>query len=254
MSKIIKEDIWQFLKKHTDARIALGRVGKSLPTKELLNFNLSHALARDAIYETFQVNLIEDKLKEMNFKSLIVNSKAYEKATYLLNPNFGRELCEKSKIILMESTCLNNDICIIVSDGLSAAAANNHSVHLLKEIGKQFRNTKFTFTEIILAKQARVALSDEIGEILKSRFCIMLIGERPGLSSPDSLGIYLTYNPYIGRTDADRNCISNIRPQGLSYLDASIKLKWLITEAEKLGSSGVLLKDESSQNKQSELY
>ncbi len=249
MNNISKKDVWHYLKKHTDARIAQGRTGNSLPTNALLDFNLSHALARDAIYENFQVETLQKQLENLKLNAQIVHSKAKDKATYLLNPNFGRELCEESKIKIHTLNENEKDICIIISDGLSATAANSHSLSVIQAIQNEFLNTAYTFSNIVLVRQGRVAISDEIGELMKCRFSVLLIGERPGLSFPDSLGIYLTYNPRVGRTDAERNCISNIRPQGLSYKEAAYKLKWLILEADKIKATGVLLKDESSERK-----
>lgn len=245
MNTFVKKDIWSALKQHTNARIALGRSGNSLPTKELLHFGMSHAQAKDAIYKEMEIEQIQNFLTAGHFSSLIVNSKAKDKKEYLVNPNLGRTLTKESNELLLQQKTKKDNIVIIFADGLSATAINLNAIPLLLEIVKALKETKFVLSPIIIAKQARVALSDEIGEALKSKASIMLIGERPGLSSPDSLGIYLTWNPKKGRNDSERNCISNVRPQGLSYLEAAFKTIWLLQEAKKLNKSGIHLKDES---------
>ncbi|APJ03718.1 ethanolamine ammonia-lyase subunit EutC [Silvanigrella aquatica] len=245
MSSIVKKDIWDSLKKYTDARIALGRSGHSIPTKELLDFGMAHALAKDAIYKELDTDEIKISLAQHNFNYINVTSKAQNKKEYLLNPNLGRSLNEDSKNILINTNVKKENIALIFADGLSAHAIHLNAIPLLLELQKAFLNSPFIFSPVIVATKARVALSDEIGETLNSLAAIMLIGERPGLSSPDSLGIYLTWLPKKGRSDAERNCISNIRPAGLSYNEAAIKTAWLVKEAAKLNKSGIDLKDDS---------
>ena len=245
MNHFIKKDVWQPLKQHTDARIALGRTGNSIPTKELLHFGMSHALAKDAIYKELDICNIQNNLKEQHFSSILVQSKAKDKKEFLINPNLGRQLNKESIELLLQSNVEKGNIAIIFADGLSSAAINLNATPLLFEIVNALKGSEFNLSPIIIAKHARVALSDEIGETLKSDASIMLIGERPGLSSPDSLGVYLTWNPKKGRNDSERNCISNVRPQGLSYQQAAFKTIWLLKEAKKLNMSGVHLKDES---------
>jgi ethanolamine ammonia-lyase small subunit len=245
MNNFVKKDVWRSLKQHTDARIALGRTGNSLPTKELLHFGMSHALAKDAIYKEMEVEKIQNFLREHNISSVLVSSRAKDKKEYLINPNLGRQLSEESSNLLLQQNVEKGNIAIIFADGLSAAAINLNAIPVLLEIRAALKGSKFNLSPVIIAKHARVALSDEIGESLKSDASIMLIGERPGLSSPDSLGVYLTWNPKKGCNDSERNCISNVRPQGLSYQQAAFKTFWLLKEAKKLNMSGIHLKDES---------
>jgi len=241
----LQQDPWKQLKNFTRARIALGRVGSSLPTKEVLDFGLSHAMARDAVHLALDIDALESDIQNQKFSTIRVKSMAPDRASYLLRPDWGRRLSEKS----MED--LNNmnqakpiDFLIVVGDGLSSLAVARHVVPLLAEM-RHYLPKDWNADHVVIASQARVALGDEIGQSLGARMVAMLIGERPGLSSPDSLGIYLTYNPKLGLSDADRNCISNVRPEGLQYDAAAKKLVWLAKEAMRLKLSGVGLKDES---------
>jgi ethanolamine ammonia-lyase small subunit len=238
-------DPWQQLKSFTRARIAIGRVGSSLPTKEVLDFGLSHAMARDAVHLPLDVDALEADIKNQNFPTIRVKSMAADRATYLLRPDWGRRLHERS---LADLSNMNNakpiDFLIVVGDGLSSLAVSRHVVPLLAELRNNLPK-EWSVSPVVIASQARVAIGDEIGQALNARMVAMLIGERPGLSSPDSLGIYLTYNPKLGLSDADRNCISNVRPEGLQYAAAAKKLVWLAKEAMRLKVSGVALKDES---------
>lgn len=245
MNENVKKDIWSHLKKHTNARIALGRTGNSIPTKEQLQFNLSHALAKDAIYKTIEIKYIQNCLLKQNVDSFIINSKAKNKKEYLINPNLGRELNQESNKLLLNIKNCKGKVAIIFADGLSAEAINLNAIPLFFELKKELLKNNFELTPIFIAQHARVALSDAIGEILNCKVALMFIGERPGLSSPHSLGIYLTWEPKMGRTDAERNCISNIHPQGLSYDQAILKTIWLLNAAKKINKSGILLKDES---------
>ena len=238
-------DPWQELKRFTRARIALGRVGTSLPTKEILNFGLSHALARDAVHLPLDTNALDSSIRTLGFSTLHVQSKAPNRHTYLLRPDLGRRLNDESRQHLQLIKPKNPiDFMIVVGDGLSSLAIQHHAVPLLLEIRRSIPAT-WSVGPIVIAQQARVALADEVGEIMGARLIAILIGERPGLSSPDSLGIYLTYAPSIGCNDADRNCISNVRPEGLHYDLAAHKLMWLAKEAMHRQLSGVSLKDES---------
>jgi ethanolamine ammonia-lyase small subunit len=238
-------DPWHQLKSYTRARIAIGRVGSSLPTKEVLDFGLSHAMARDAVHLALDVDELENDIKAQNFSTLRVKSMATDRATYLLRPDWGRRLHERS---LVDLSNLNHvkpiDFLIVVGDGLSSLAVSRHVVPLLAEL-RQYIPKEWSASRVVIASQARVAIGDEIGQALNAKIVAMLIGERPGLSSPDSLGIYLTYNPKLGLSDADRNCISNVRPEGLQYAAAAKKLAWLAKEAMRLKVTGVALKDES---------
>lgn len=238
-------DPWQQLKTFTRARIAIGRVGSSLPTKEVLDFGLSHAMARDAVHLPLDINALEADVQAQGFSTIRAKSMATDRATYLLRPDWGRRLHERS---LAELSNLNItkpiDFLIVVGDGLSSLAVSRHVAPLLAEMRNHLPSDWHT-GHVVIASQARVAIGDEIGQALQARMVAMLIGERPGLSSPDSLGIYLTYNPKFGLSDADRNCISNVRPEGLQYAAAAKKLVWLAKEAMRLKVTGVALKDES---------
>ena len=241
----LQQDPWQQLKAFTHARIAIGRVGSSLPTSEILNFGLSHAMARDAVHLALDVNVLETDLRSLGYHTIQVHSQAPDRATYLLRPDWGRRLGEPS-LNLLQTAKTNKpiDFLIVVGDGLSSLAVSRHVNPLLIECQK-ILPTEWSANLIVIASQARVAIGDEIGQILNAKMVVMLIGERPGLSSPDSLGIYLTFNPKVGLSDADRNCISNVRPEGLQYATAAKKLVWLAREAMRLKVTGVSLKDES---------
>ena len=244
-NNILAPDPWQQLKSFTRARIAIGRVGSSLPTKEVLDFGLSHAMARDAVHLALDVDALEAEINAQSFPTIRAKSMAHDRATYLLRPDWGRRLHEQS---LMHLKNLHQakpiDFLIVVGDGLSSLAVARHVAPLLAEIREHLPSDWHT-GHVVITSQARVAIGDEIGQALNAKIVAMLIGERPGLSSPDSLGIYLTYNPKLGLSDADRNCISNVRPEGLQYAVAAKKLIWLAKEAMRLKVTGVALKDES---------
>jgi ethanolamine ammonia-lyase small subunit len=238
-------DPWTQLKSFTRARIAIGRVGSSLPTKEVLDFGLSHAMARDAVHLALDVDALETEIKSHDFPTIRAKSMAPDRASYLLRPDWGRRLHEQSLSNLQNFHQTKPiDFLIVVGDGLSSLAVARHVVPLLAEM-RHYLPSDWHTGHVVITSQARVAIGDEIGQALNARMVAMLIGERPGLSSPDSLGIYLTYNPKLGLSDADRNCISNVRPEGLSYAAAAKKLTCLAKEAMRLKVSGVALKDES---------
>lgn len=246
MSEII-ENPWTRLRSFTRARLALGRAGDSLPTTEVLDFALAHAQARDAVDNALDVDSLERDLVASSFKSIAVQSAIKDRAEYLRRPDLGRKLNDRSELLLSRCHPKRSEgsasVVFIIADGLSATAPARHALPVMREIRSKLEG--WPIESIIIATQARVALGDEIGELLKAEMTVMLIGERPGLSSPDSLGIYLTYKPRIGCTDADRNCISNVRPEGLSCEAAAHKLHHLMLAARELGKSGVALKDES---------
>ena len=237
-------DDWHILKKYTNARIALGRSGNSLPTNKVLEFRMAHALAKDAIStELDLLNLVEDA-KKLSLKSILVQSQISNRIDYLKNPNIGRLLNEISIKKLKDWPEKKITLSIIIADGLSAEAVNLHAIKLIEHL---IPKLKFkTISPIILVKYGRVAISDEIGEILNSSIALILIGERPGLSSPTSMGAYITFNPKKGNTDEKRNCISNIQSDGLSYEFAAMKLAYLIDEMLFKKLSGVDLKDDFS--------
>jgi ethanolamine ammonia-lyase small subunit len=234
---------WQDLRQFTAARIALGRVGASLPTDEVLRFGLAHAQARDAVHLPLDVAALEDEVRRVGFATTRVTSCAGERARYLLRPDLGRTLAPESAVQL-RALGLTVDVAFVIGDGLSAIAVQRHAAPLLDAV-KALLHPAWRPAPVVIATQARVALGDAIGECLNAQLMVMLIGERPGLSSPDSLGAYITYQPRNGRTDAERNCISNIRPQGLKLADAAHKLAWLMHEALQRRLTGVGLKDSS---------
>jgi ethanolamine ammonia-lyase small subunit len=249
LTSISIDDPWQDLKQFTQARIALGRTGSSLTTQAVLDFSCAHAMARDAVHLALDVNSLADQLHEQGLKTLQVHSRATDRHSYLLRPDFGRRLDEASVSFLKDYSRQHHseqpiDLLLVVGDGLSSMAIAQQAPKLIAEIQLQIPS-HWTLGPIVVAQQARVALADEVSELLNARTVAMLIGERPGLSSPDSLGVYLTYNAKVGRTDADRNCISNVRPQGLIFAAAAKKLLWLCEAATRMGCSGVALKDES---------
>lgn len=242
--ELIHPDPWQTLKTLTPARIALGRVGSSLPTQEVLDFGVCHALARDAVHLPLDVAALDAAIKAEGFETGQVRSQAPDRYQYLLRPDWGRRLHPDSRAQLIARAGAPVDFLLVVGDGLSALAVQTQVPPLLAEIHKRLP-AHWQLGEVVIASQARVAIGDEIGELLKARLVAVLIGERPGLSSPDSLGIYLTFNPKVGCLDANRNCISNVRPAGLSYAKAAHTLMWLAQQALSLQLTGVGLKDES---------
>lgn len=241
---LVGADAWQSLRQFTSARVALGRVGDSLPTGAWLEFSLAHAQARDAVHVPLQVASMLEALGAAGFASLAIQSAAMDRAQYLRLPDAGRRLDESSvQRLRNQSAAGPASLCVVVADGLSATAVHRHALPLLEELRATLPAR--SWTPIVVAQHARVALGDQIGALLGAEQVAVLIGERPGLSSPDSLGIYFTHAPRIGRTDAERNCISNIRPAGLGYTEAASRLALLLEGARGLGCSGVALKDRS---------
>lgn len=240
-------DPWQALRQFTAARIALGRAGGSLPTAPLLAFQLAHARARDAVHLPFDSAVIEAQLATLGLESLRVHSAAADRATYLQRPDLGRRLDDASRTMLRAFASEQTwDTAFVIADGLSALAVHAHAVGVLALAQAALSARGWRIAPVVVASYGRVALGDEIGELLKATQVAILIGERPGLSSADSLGIYLTQAPRIGRSDAERNCISNIRPDGgLNWTRAAHKLVYLMTEAKTRGRTGVALKDAS---------
>ncbi len=227
------------LRDYTPARVDLGRSGHSLPTRELLDFQLAHAQARDAVHLALDVNSLAVELNQKNIPSIALASAAPDRTTYLHRPDLGRQLNPDSRERLQELKS-SYDAVFVIADGLSAPAVHRHATPLLEAI---LPKLDWNIAPVTIVQQGRVAIGDEIGEILGAKLAVVLIGERPGLSSPDSLGIYLTWNPRPGRTDAERNCISNVRAEGLSYTLAAHKLLFLMNEARRLRLSGVPLKE-----------
>jgi ethanolamine ammonia-lyase small subunit len=241
----VEKNAWQGLRQFTNARIALGRAGSSLPTGPLLAFNLSHAQARDAVHQPLDADALHAQLHAEGFTTLDVHSAAPDRDHYLRRPDLGRRLSDESRAALIKAASgePSPDVVFVIADGLSAFAASRQALPLLRAVLPKLAD--WHVGPVIVARQSRVALGDEIGEALDAQFVVMLIGERPGLSSPDSLGIYLTYAPRAGCTDAQRNCISNVRPEGLDFPLAAHKLHYLLTSGRRLGLTGVGLKDDS---------
>ncbi len=239
---------WAHLRQHTPARIALGRAGASLPTEAQLDFQFAHAQARDAVHLTLDTEALAMQLEQRGHRVLQLHSAATDRDIYLQRPDLGRRLSDESAERVdahAQQHGAGYDLAIVIADGLSALAVQRHALPLLQRIEEQIEKDGWSLAPISLVQQSRVALGDEVGERLKAKMVVMLLGERPGLSSPDSLGLYFTYAPKVGRTDADRNCISNIRLEGLSYNLAAHRLIHLMREACRRQLSGVNLKDEA---------
>ncbi|MVN74980.1 ethanolamine ammonia-lyase subunit EutC [Hymenobacter sp. HMF4947] len=238
-------DPWAGLQAFTAARIALGRSGTSVPLGAALAFKLAHAHARDAVYSQLNTSELLATIPSLQLPTLQVRSRAQNRQEYLQRPDWGRQLSEESRAQLREQARGSCDVAIILADGLSATAINDHAGPLLGLLVPLLRQAGFQLGPIMLAEQARVAIGDEIGQLLGARLTLVLIGERPGLSAPHSLGAYFTYGPRPGLTDEARNCVSNIRPEGLPYPAAATKLFYLVQEALRRQLSGVGLKDQS---------
>lgn len=246
-------DTLSTLRRYTEARIALGRVGSSLPTAEVLDFAMAHARARDAVHLPFDTQALASALTAAGFTTLSAHSEATDRAQYLRRPDLGRRLHPGCVSTLQATPPIPaNRLTIILADGLSSLAPMRHALPLLLALRDGLPEavcgnlSNWTLDPIILATQARVALSDPIGVLRQSEAVVMLIGERPGLGAPDSLGIYLTYHPRAGRTNAERNCISNVRAAGLAYAEAAHRLLYLLHQSRTLGQSGLALKDAAS--------
>ena len=235
------KDPWAAFARWTPARIGLGRVGCSTPTRATLDFSMDHARARDAIHTPFDVEQFVDRLEASGFRARHIWSQAHDRGEYLTRPDLGRALAPECRAQLeVESGGAANRLTVIVADGLSSLAPTLHALSLLQALRNQLLD--WTFDTVFVATQARVALADEVGACRGSEASLILIGERPGLKSADSLGAYLTYRPRPGCTDADRNCISNIREDGLDSATACNQLLLLLEGARRLGKSGVHLK------------
>lgn len=252
----VVEDRWAHLRQFTAARIGLGRAGISLPTKHLLEFQLAHARAQDAVHHGLDADKLQQQLttREWAKQQPILNlqSAAKNRQLYLQRPDWGRRLNQDSAQQLMQQPPqAPYDLVIAIVDGLSALAIESNSLPFLDALVPQLLNAPepWSLGPLCLVQQGRVAIGDHIGELLNARAVLVLIGERPGLSSPDSLGLYLTWNPQTGYTDAQRNCISNIRPEGLPYEEASHRAFYLLQEAREKKISGVQIKDRSEDNK-----
>jgi len=242
---IVIADSWAPLRSRTSARIALGRAGTSLPTKEVLGFALDHALARDAVHAELDVDRLEADLTGVvkDVPIIRVKSRVADRTMYLQRPDLGRQLDDASRARLMHAK-QPGDVSIVLADGLSATATQRHAAALCGMLAAGLRESRLSLAPLVIARFARVALQDEIGQALGARCSVILIGERPGLGTPDSLGAYLVFNPKPGNTDADRNCVSNIRPAGLPLEAAAATLLHLLTQSLRLSLSGLGLKDD----------
>jgi ethanolamine ammonia-lyase small subunit len=239
---------WQALRRFTGARIALGRAGTSLPTAVHLEFQLAHARARDAVHLPFDAAGVAAAVGAHGFTTVTVRSAAGDRHTYLQRPDLGRRLDATSRADLEAGNAApappRHDLAFVVADGLSALAVHQHAAALLGAMQERLAPGGWRIAPVVLVRHGRVAIGDEIGELLGAGLVAVLIGERPGLSSPDSLGIYLTWAPRVGLTDASRNCISNVRPAGLPIEQAAQKLHYLLDQARTRQLTGIGLKDE----------
>lgn len=252
----IIENPWELLRDYTDARIGLGRSGVSIPTSHSLEFQLAHAQAQDAVHLPLDVEHIVEQINNNNLNSetylpILLHSQAINRTVYLQRPDLGRKLNSDSaetlkKIIVNKDEPF--DLSIVIVDGLSSLAIKENAVNFIERLLSALTNDtqKWKIAPFTIVQQGRVAVGDEVGELLKAKISLVLIGERPGLSSPDSLGLYLTWNPKSGLTDASRNCISNVRSEGLSYEEAVKKTMYLLKESRRLELSGVNLKDRTT--------
>lgn len=240
----VTENPWQALRQFTDARIALGRAGVSQPTSSQLDFQLAHAQARDAVHRELDAVALAAQLATLPglAPALVLHSAAPDRATYLQRPDLGRQLDAPSRAAITAQPC---DLALVIADGLSALAIAQNVVPFLGVLLGRLQQEQWTIAAPVIVSQGRVAVGDEIGQLLQARAVVVLVGERPGLSSPDSMGLYLTWAPQVGLTDASRNCISNVRPAGLAYADAAHTLHYLLSEARRRGLSGVALKDDT---------
>ncbi|MDM5126623.1 ethanolamine ammonia-lyase subunit EutC [Aeromonas salmonicida] len=261
MSDIVHINPWLELKRYTSARIALGRTGVSLPTEALLAFGLAHAQARDAVHQPLEVAALTKALHATGHKVLTVHSAATSREEYLRRPDLGRRLNDASRLLLSQlpqaeadlapleyqTRQAEADLVIMLGDGLSSTALHQNALPFIEALQPHLRRLGLACAPLVIASQARVALGDEVGELLRARAVLVMIGERPGLSSPDSLGLYLTWQPRVGCMDSQRNCISNVRPAGLDFPQAAHKLAWLLEQAFNRRLTGVALKDESGE-------
>jgi ethanolamine ammonia-lyase small subunit len=230
----------------TPARVGLGRSGASLPTQALLEFTLDHARARDAVHANFDAAAISAGLDALGLEALAVSSRTTDRKDYLRRPDLGRKLAPASQDLLARRHGPPCDCTLVIADGLSPSAVGSHAIELVRNLYPRLTTAGMTVGPVVVATGARVALGDEIGAIVGARMIAMLIGERPGLSAPGSLGAYLTFAPKPGLSDADRNCVSNIHASGLPIEEAAFKIAWLVREALARQVSGVALKDESA--------
>lgn len=238
-------DPWAQLASHTPARIALGRTGASLSTREVLAFSLAHAQARDAVHARLDRAVVSAKLAGLGLATIDAESQAVDRQVYLRRPDLGARLSNTSRTRLSSVAGQPFDLSIVIADGLSATAVNSHAGQLIEAFLPMAARLRLSMAPIVIAEGARVALGDEIGGLLRAKLVAVVIGERPGLSAPDSLGVYITFEPRPGRHNGERNCISNVHGSGLTFHLAAAKLTWLVEAALDRCMTGVNLKDES---------
>jgi ethanolamine ammonia-lyase small subunit len=239
-SRPAAQESWVALRRYTPARIAIGRVGFGLPAKAYLEFQAAHARARDAVHATLDVGVILDQIASSGWPVTSVRSAAENRQAFLRQPDLGRRLSAESEAQLSEPL-VAPDAVIVVGDGLSSVAVERNAIPVLEILWKRLQDIGLRMAPIVVATQARVALADQIGELLQAKLSVMMIGERPGLSAADSLGMYLTYGPRVGRVDSERNCISNVHAQGMSAEDAAAQAIDLIHSMLAYHASGVAL-------------
>lgn len=232
------------LQDFTSARVGLGKVGAGLPTREWLRLQWAHARAREAVHSALDVCALREELHALEVATDTVVSSARDRTQYLQRPELGRQLTDEGRERL-QSRSGSYDVTFVLADGLSALAVQRHGAPMLAALLRRLEQDEWIVAPVIVVQQGRVAIADEVAEVLGARMAVMLIGERPGLSSFDSLGCYLTWNARPGCSDADRNCVSNIRDEGLSYEAAAWTIAFLMNEARRLQFSGVGLKDTS---------
>jgi len=241
---------WQALRRFTDARIALGRAGVSQPTASQLAFQLAHARARDAVHHPLDVARLAASLEaELGLapgSCLRLHSAAPDRQAYLQRPDLGRRLDQASRSQLQARAAAGCELALVLADGLSAQAIEQNALPFLQALWPRIALEGWTLAPLSIVEQGRVAVGDEVGALLGARMVLLLVGERPGLSSPDSMGLYFTWAPRVGLTDAARNCISNVRPAGLRHAEAAAKAHYLLAEAQRRSLTGVALKDESA--------
>jgi ethanolamine ammonia-lyase small subunit len=237
----MQEDPWKLLQARTSARVALGRAGGSLPTGQLLSFAADHADARDAVYSQLDLPALQASLDD---PTILLHSQATDRQTYLRRPDLGRRLDAESVAKVQSTSGDEVDVALMIADGLSATAAQHHAAAVVKPLLVLLRAKRFRVASLCVVQQARVAIEDEIGSLLRAKLAVILIGERPGLGTADSLGAYLIHDPKIGKTDADRNCVSNIHPRHLPPQRAAETVFWLIEQSIVRKISGVGLKDD----------
>ena len=245
MSALAGDDPWARLRAATLARIGLARAGSSIATRDHLAFQLAHARARDAVHEPFDPRALVERLRQRGLEAVQLESAAADRPTYLARPDLGRRLDDASRARLA-AMAREYDLVFVLADGLSPRAVESHALPLLDASLPQLRGDGRRIGPVAVIEQGRVAVGDEIGSILGAALVCVLIGERPGLTSPDSLGAYLTWQPAMGRTDSERNCLSNIRPAGMAYAEAARRLVYLCTQARLRRCTGIVLKDETS--------